>query len=167
MEISKRPILKTTKSRLDKYLDTVRLMLLVCMLAIPFHYFSMMPDSIPIHFNSSGKVDSYGSKYFIWLLPMLSILLHFLFKWLIKSPHLLNYPQKITQENALRQYTLASRFLRIIDLFILLLFLYITYTICLLAIGQEKMASIAYVFVFIGLLFVSILFYLYQSKKTK
>lgn len=132
---------------------------------LPIHYFSILPDTIPIHFNARGEADRFGSKFIIWLLPMFSIALHFLFKWLFKRPHQFNYMVEITEDNAEKQYTLAIKAMRIIHLAIQCLFLYIVYSICVMAIKAQQDFSPTYVFFFLGIILLGVLTYIYISKK--
>lgn len=56
------------------------------------------------------------------VLCILSTLLFICIGQLLRYPHLLNYPVKITEQNALRQYTLSTRFLRYLKMIIVLIF---------------------------------------------
>lgn len=55
-----------------------------------------------------------------------------------KHPHIFNYPGKITEANALKQYTSATRLLRILKSGILINFLLITWGIISDATGQTN-----------------------------
>lgn len=88
-----------------------------------------LPDPIPRHFNHEGKPDAYGSKYTMMLLPLLAIGSYIVFNFLYKRPHIFNYPVKITEENAERQYTLALEMMSALNAGIILSFFYISWQI--------------------------------------
>jgi len=167
MRISGGPILQIEKKPFDKYLDTLALLLALSLFAIPFNYYSILPESIPIHFNSRGEADGYGSKKIIWFIPIIGFAIHLLFKWLNKRPHVLNYPVKITKENAQAQYSMCLRVLRIVDVLMLLLFTSIVYQICTASVNGMKEAYPWYTIVFILSILVVLILYFYRSKKVK
>jgi uncharacterized membrane protein len=85
--------------------------------------YSRLPEQIPIHFNGQGEADGFGSKSWLILLPIVSLAIWFPVFWLQNRPHQLNYPVRITPENAEHQYALASQFLQRVNLIQALLFL--------------------------------------------
>jgi uncharacterized membrane protein len=88
-------------------------------------YYQRLPDTIPIHFNGKGEADGFGSKTWLMILPAIALAISVSLVWLQRKPHLLNYPVKITPENAERQYSLASRFLQWLNVVVSGLFLVI------------------------------------------
>ncbi|MES2373785.1 MAG: DUF1648 domain-containing protein [Bacteroidota bacterium] len=117
-----RPKIKLTLSPLDNALElTGKIFLLVLWGLIAYTYFKL-PATIPIHFNASGQADGYGNKATLLLLPALATLLYVGLTQLNKYPHIFNYMGNITEDNALRQYTIATRMLRFIKVAILLIF---------------------------------------------
>lgn len=99
-------------------------------------FYLSLPDVVATHFNLNGEADAHGSKISLLLLPVFPVLATIGMNWLIRYPHLFNYPVKITEENALRQYTLAIRLIRWLIVVINLLFFLI-----LLAINQSAKTS--------------------------
>jgi len=58
-----------------------------------------MPDIIPAHYGAFGQVDRYGSKYELFILPMLTLVFALFMKWFSKSqisanPHNLREEKK-------------------------------------------------------------------------
>lgn len=80
-----------------------------------------MPSVIPIHFDASGKPDGYGSKSTYLILPVIGTVIFFSLQQLAKYPHILNYMTKITVENALKQYSIAVKMLRLINLSVIVI----------------------------------------------
>lgn len=77
---------------------------------------NLLPESIPVHFNFAGQPDAWGARTDLLLLLGLSALFYVGLTWLTRHPQKLNYPWKITERNAARQYALASSFMRVIKL---------------------------------------------------
>jgi len=86
------------------------------------YLYNILPQTIPVHFNAAGKVDGYGDKITLFLMPAVGTLLMIGITILNRYPHVFNYPLEITEDNALHQYTLATRFIRQLKICILLVF---------------------------------------------
>ena len=120
--MNKRPRIKLQLNQTDKILEIVGWISVVGIWALPLINYFDLPEIIPIHFNGAGKADGFGNKTHIFVLPIISSLLFIGFTILNKSPHIFNYPSQITKENAFRQYTNATRMMRVLKLVIVLLF---------------------------------------------
>ncbi|WP_299891865.1 DUF1648 domain-containing protein [uncultured Lacinutrix sp.] len=137
-----RPKLKLTKTKTQKALDiaTFGTLLLASIYAIISY--STLPDQVPMHFNLSGKVDDYGNKNTVWVLIILAFgLCYGLFK-LNNYPHLFNYPNPITEDNAESQYKSAIKIMSLVNFMMALLFALIIYQIVSLGISGEKKTTV-------------------------
>lgn len=65
-----------------------------------------LPDTIPVHFNLSGKADGFGSKKTIYLFPVISVVLFILFN--VTSNGQIDYPVPITPENQKIQFFISK-----------------------------------------------------------
>ena len=117
-----RPKISLSPSAVDKKTDLAATVLLIFIWACTVYIFLKLPAIIPIHFNASGKADSYGSKLTLLILPLLATVIYFGLTQLNKYPHIFNYMTKITEANAVFQYSMATRMLRFLKLAILLVF---------------------------------------------
>ena len=117
-----RPKIKLTLSALDNTLELTSKIFLFFMWALTLYIFIELPTTIPIHFNASGKADNYGKKITLLILPLIATIIYFAITQLNKQPHILNYMTTITKQNAEKEYTGATRFLRFLKLVILLIF---------------------------------------------
>ena len=120
--MNKRPRLKLKLNQTDKILEIVGWISVIGIWALTLTNYSILPEIIPIQFNGAGKADGFGNKTHIFVLPIISSLLFIGFTILNKRPHIFNYPSQITKENALRQYTNATRMIRVLKLVIVVLF---------------------------------------------
>lgn len=127
MFFKNRPKITIEKTELDVIVDWVNLLLLTVYLSYVFLHFRDLPNTIPTHFNAEGIADGFGSKYSIWILPSIALVIVIGFRILANYPHQFNYLTEITEENAPRQYQFGTRIIRYTALYILLLFFYISY----------------------------------------
>ena len=106
------PTVNVGKSDLEKICDALALAGLVLFLIVTTIYWSKLPDTIPIHFDLKGNADGWGSKATIWLLPCIALFIYATMTLAAGlSPKHINYPVRITPENAERQYRLARNLL--------------------------------------------------------
>lgn len=89
---------------------------------VSIYVFVQSPDTIPTHYNASGTPDDYGNKASLFVLPLVASVLYLGMTALNKYPHIFNYMTPITADNALAQYTAATKMIRILKLVILFIF---------------------------------------------
>lgn len=81
-----------------------------------------LSETIPTHYNGAGEVNGYGPKVTFLSLPAIATVLFMGMTALNRVPHILNYASPITPQNALVQYTGATRLLRYFKLLIVVVF---------------------------------------------
>ena len=133
---SQRPLYVPEKDNIDTILDTLGIIGLVVLLGYPWLYFNELPEQIPGHFNIRGEVDAWGSKWTIWTLPAIGLVIYIFFGWIKTIPHKYNYPVQITRENAAFQYKNAVRMMRFFQMAITLTLAYIIFITTNTALGQ-------------------------------
>ena len=122
-----RPVIKVPREKLDWFLEITTFLFLIWTWIYCFVSYAKLPDNIPVHYNELGFPNGYGSKDTIWFIPLITSSVVILLFFLNKYPHRFNYLVNITEENAVKQYRLSNRLLRIISLSIAALFSYIVY----------------------------------------
>ena len=123
--ISKRPSHYIESDKVDLLLELITLILVFISTALPLLHYAMLPDEIPIHFNLKGLADGFADKYILFL-PLLTLCQYVLLKYLNRRPHKYHYPIVIIEENAVSQYTAATKMIRMLNLFCTTLFTYLT-----------------------------------------
>ena len=98
------------------------------LLILPLLYYWDLPGSIPQHYEMNGQPDAFGSKWMIWLLPLVGLIMYSGLTILNRYPNAFNYPVRITDENALRQYAFATKLVRSLKAFVASLFCYLNYS---------------------------------------
>lgn len=123
--MAERPKVNLTLTTTDKSISILAWIALAATLVLPLAMLRTMPDIIPSHFDGHGNVDGYSTKNTILILPAVAAFVFFLLHMAGKHPDKLNYPVAITEQNAEKQYRLATRVLRTMKLSVCLLFLFI------------------------------------------
>ncbi len=126
-----RPLLIKLKfTTLDFILESLTISGILITWIIPAILFKEFPDIIPIHFGINGEANGWGSKASIFILPSISLILVIGLSIINKFPRIFNYPVKVTECNANQLYTKATRLIRMVKVFIVLMFLLIEWQVC-------------------------------------
>lgn len=136
---------KQTKTVFGSLIEILAVVGLLLHALIILGSWNLLPESIPVHFNFAGKADVWGDRSDILLLFGLSLLFYVGLTWLSRYPQKFNYPWKITESNAERQYHLASSFMKVIKCQTVWLFAIISLQMIGVSLGQ--VSSLGYVFV--------------------
>ncbi len=133
-----------------------------------FHIFSLwseIPNTIAIHF-SKGEPDHWGSKYFLFLMPIVSILTWFLIGFLAKKPEKLNYIH-LTEENKNRQYGKAERVLVLIQYLGSLIFVFANEAFLKDAVGMKSGLPYSITMVLLVICLVAPIYHLFWAATLK
>ena len=122
MTTEERPKFKIQLSPTDQALELLGWGVLLALWVWTGTNYSSLPDTIPTHFNAAGEADGFGRKASIVGLPLIATLLYIGLTLLNRFPHIFNFPTPITPDNALSQYTNATRMIRFLKLILVLVF---------------------------------------------
>ena len=153
-----RPKIELEKTPLDYFIEYSTFGLVVFSAVYAVISYGSLPDQIPMHFSASGEVNSYGSKDSIWALNIIAIATVIGMYYINRLPHIFNYPQKITEDNAKRNYTEATKMLRYLNFGISLLFAVIGYEIISIGLDSSKNLSTISSYVIISLVIIMTVF---------
>jgi uncharacterized membrane protein len=137
-KMEKRPKIRLELTNSDKALELTGWFALLVIWVLIIVSYKNLPDIIPTHYNGAGKADGFGEKTNILILPIIATILFVGLTLLNRVPHIFNYPTHITKENAMRQYTLATRLLRNLKLYFVAIFGYIVFRTIQNAKGQAE-----------------------------
>ena len=165
--MNKRPRIKLQLNQTDKVLEIIGWISVFGIWALPLINYFDLPEIIPIHFNGAGKADGFGNKTHIFILPIISTLLFIGLTILNKRPHVFNYPGQITKENAVHQYTYATRMMRVLKLVIVLLFGLIVFKTIQNVNGHADGLGTWFLPFTIGVFIILTLYFLMMSMKDK
>ena len=113
-----RPRLILKPTFLDIILDGTSIAGILFIWVYVFIRYTSLPEIIPVHFSFDGKADNYGNRATIFIMPAIITVVTAGLFLLNRFPHIFNYSKKINAENAFREYTRATRLLRVITLII-------------------------------------------------
>ncbi len=168
METKKnRPKIKIRLTAPDWATEFIAFFFLIILIAIPLIYYNDLPDKIPVHFNASGQPDGYGTRSTLWILPLTGAFMYLIMTILGAFPNIYNYPVEITPENAVPQYRLATRLIRILKTVILVIFSFISYQTIRTATGAAAGLGKAFLPVFLLLTFGVIIIYIVNSLNNR
>ena len=165
MEI--KPKIRLVHSKSDRLIEIIAWAFLALLWILTLLFYDGLPETIPIHFNAMGHPNEYESKMTIMFLPVFGTLLFLGLTTLNKYPHILNLPIKVTESNAYRQYTNATRMIRVLKLVIMVVFsLAVVMIIKAAKIDSEK-SNIWLMPVIIGLVVIPTAYFILKSTKMK
>ena len=151
---------------INRLLDIIGSTLLILLIVTTFMYWGKAPDIVPTHFNFKGEIDAYGSKNTLFILLPIVIIAYTGLAVLSKYPQVCNYCIEITPRNKEKQYSMASTFIRVINVEIVAIFFYSQVSIAI-AMNNGKGLSIAFLPIALFILYGSIGFYIYKSVRFK
>ncbi len=167
MTSEERPKLKIQLTPTDHVIELLGWGVLLALWVWTGTSYSSLPDTIPTHFNAAGEADGFGRKVSIVGLPVIATLLYIGLTVLNRFPHIFNFPTPITQGNALRQYTNATRMIRYLKLILVLVFTGISYQTIQQANGTSEGLGIWFLPLTLGLIFMPLLYFVIKSFQTK
>lgn len=162
-----KPKLEIVRTNFDTLVEVLGLIALVFSWFFVLYKYKHLPESIPTHFNFSGTPDGWGSKQTFLYIPIVPTLVFIGTSILNRFPHIFNYPVKITEINAEKQYTLAVRLLRVLKLAVSLVFILITMEIVHYSDHNAPLFGSLFVVIFGVIILVPLAFYLIQAMSDK
>jgi uncharacterized membrane protein len=167
MTSKERPKLKVQLTPSDKVLELLGWGVLLALWIWTGTSYSSLPDTIPTHFNAAGEADDFGIKASIVRLPLIATLLYIGLTLLNRFPHIFNFPTPITPDNALSQYTNATRMIRYLKLILVLVFAGISYQTIQQANGTDEGLGLWFLPLTLVLIFMPLLYFVVKSFRTK
>jgi uncharacterized membrane protein len=131
-----RPQITLERTGIDAMLDGLALAGWMSGLAAILFTSRLLPDRLPVHFDLAGNPDRWGTRLELFVPSGISLVLFIGLVLLTRIPHTYSYIVEITPKNAPRQYGLAVRLLRSLNVLMQWLFAAITWTIIRAAQGS-------------------------------
>ncbi|NND06836.1 MAG: DUF1648 domain-containing protein [Saprospiraceae bacterium] len=160
-----RPRLAIRWDKMDWILEFLALVGLFLAITQPIYHLTLIPDTVPQHFNMQGDADDFGRKWVIWFLVALGIFAHLGMTVINRYPHKFNYSRAITSENAQHQYTLATKLLRSIKVILVWSLAYIIGAVIQTALETSDGLNSAFVSTLLGAIVIISTSFLYASSR--
>ena len=165
--MEQRPKIKLELAIADKTIEIVAWVLIFAVWGLTITNYGSLPNIIPTHYNGAGVADGYGEKWLILTLPLVATVLFVALTILNKFPHIFNYLNEITEENALRQYTNATRLIRFLKLIVVLIFGLIAFKTIQNGNGQAEGLGVWFLPLTMGLIFIPLFYFVVKSFQAK
>ncbi|MDX1940346.1 MAG: DUF1648 domain-containing protein [Saprospiraceae bacterium] len=165
MAKEERPKLDIPISDAARWLQRIIFLAIIASFVLVGMNYSQLPDQIPVHFDFSGQPDDWGSKIMIWVLPIIMSAMVALFLWLCQRPHQLNYPVKITPENAAYYYKKTQWVLRWLSFLVSIMTIYVTWKTIQIASGKAAQVDSWFLWIFLSLIGASMVVLMIPPKK--
>lgn len=137
-----RPKLKLQLSPADKLFEILGCISILVIWVFTLTNYSDLPDTIPTHYNENGEADGFGGKVNIFILPSVATVIFTGLSILNMFPHVFNYPSNLNADNALAQYTSATRLVRYLKVNIVIVFGLIAFKTVRNANGQSDILGV-------------------------
>jgi len=164
--MNERPKIKLKLTTTDKSLEILGWTSIFAIWILTITNYTNLPDTIPIHYNASGQVDGFGGRGNILTLPLIATILFIGLTIVNKFPHVFNYPTNVTADNALNQYTNATRLIRYLKFFIVIIFGLIALQTIRNVNGQTSGLGVWFLPLTLGLIFIPLTYFVVKLVKT-
>ena len=162
-----RPILKLRKTKSERIWDVIGGGLFIGAIVFLAISWANIPDQVPGHYNASGEVDRWGTKYELFILPAVGFILWVLMNILEKFPHVHNYPERLNEMNVEAFYIQSRMLLNSIKNVCLLTFAYIMFQSIRVALGDAESLGLWFLPVMLIVLAVMIIRGVIKSTRIK
>lgn len=136
--IQHHPRIKIKMTFIEHLLEIISIAGLFTALYYLLKFWPELPATIPSHFGFNGEVDSWSGKSSLYMLLGMNVFLYLLMTIIRRFPYTFNYPVKITEKNAKKQYQLASLYLAVLKAELVWLFVYLQWQIIQVALGSSS-----------------------------
>lgn len=156
--MAKQPKLTLESSIFGAFFNSVSALIFVWLLAFLFVQYGSLPDQVPVHYNGAGKVDRWGGKAELFILPIIGAVLWISMTILEKYPHSYNY-LNLTKDNAKLQYKNGRLMVNVLKNEMLILFSFISFQNVQIASGVAENLGFFFMPITLTVIFGSVLFF--------
>ncbi len=167
MNVKEKTKIKLKLTITDNIFEFMGWLSILAIWVLTLTHYANLPGIIPTHYNSAGQADGFGGKVTILMLPLIATVLFIGMTTLNKFPHIYNYPVKITDENATRHYTNATRLIRYLKFVIVVVFGIIVFKTIQHAHGDPEGLGAWFLPLTLGLIFIPLVYFFVESFKAK
>lgn len=133
-----RPKIRIQPTTVDWAFEIVGLLGIIITIGFTLTWYNDLPDTIPRHYNVIGQPDGFSGKSMLFTLTAIPIVTYLILTVGLRFPHIFNYPFEIKDENAERQYKNATLMIRVVRIFLVLIFGYLTYATIKNGLGEMR-----------------------------
>ncbi|WP_088036375.1 DUF1648 domain-containing protein [Evansella clarkii] len=101
-----------------------------------------LPEEVPAHYNAAGEVTRWGSKYELFILPIVGAFTAIVMTVFERFPEIHNYPKRLNESNAKEFYLNSRKLLNQVKNICLIIFALILFESVSIAIGSGSLLGI-------------------------
>lgn len=151
----------------DYVLEILAIFGLLALLGLATYYYKLLPTHASSDYGFKNQLLGLGSRNALWMLAALGLAL-FIFMTLVnRRPEKFNYLVEITPENASNQYTLVIRVIRMLKVFVMLLFAFLIWRNIGILLGKNQGQTIWLLPVVMTITLSATFFYILKSTAQK
>ncbi len=131
------------------------------------YYWNSLPGEITTHFNISGAPDRHGPKSTLLFLCGMSVFNCLLMLILARFPHTFNYLKPITEKNAASQYSLARKFVFVMNLELTGIMFFAIWSCIQVSLGAAQSIDLSSLISLLVALIVSVAIYTFRANRAQ
>jgi len=139
----------------------------LAMLWITWHSWPTLPARIATHFNDAGLPDGWGGRGVLLLLPIVAIVLYGMMLLCARIPHAMNYPVRVTAQNAPQLYSIGRRLLTALNFWVVAMLLFLEESTIRVAHGQAAGLGVWPMPIFLGCIGFTVVMAIWQMVRAK
>lgn len=110
---------------LDRSLRNTAWIITLGLLFFAWRMYTQMPETVPMRYTENNEIAHYGSRSWIFALPVLLLFLQMVLNRYARRPNLHQFPVQVTDQNRAKLYRLSILMVRIYQVLIAGLFGYV------------------------------------------
>ena len=164
---SRPPAIKIPRTLSEKIWDGIGLFVYFGSIIFLIYIWKNLPEKIPAHYNLSGEIDRWGSKWELLIMPILSIFSYGFITIFERFPESYNYPKRMNESNAPQFYLAARKMLNEVKNITIIIFSLIMIESITIALGIWKGLGIGLFWILIIAILIPIIKGIYVQRKIK
>ncbi|MBS1953867.1 MAG: DUF1648 domain-containing protein [Cyanobacteria bacterium SZAS-4] len=162
-----RPRLKLPLTKAEWALLVMTIVIVGGTVGIVAYYWTSLPDQITTHFDIMGTADRKGPKSTLLFLSAVSVVNCLLMLVLTRFPHTFNYLKPITEKNAASQYSLARKFMFVMNLEVSGLMFFAIWSCIQVSLGAAQSMDSSSLITLIVAIIISSAIYIFRANRAQ
>lgn len=143
----------------DKTIEITSLIGIVLLWMLVVVNYSKLPNSIPIHFDISGKPNNFGEKSYVFLMPLVASVIFFFLTSKERLSRSSSNSESSRQRNASDRSTTSSRLYIYLKLMLIVFFSFLEIKTFQIATGKAESLGVWFIPLSIGILIAVIAYF--------
>jgi hypothetical protein len=164
----KRPKIKQQLTQLDKVVEIIALAVLLINLGLIAYNWQSLPDTMPGLLTPNGSdSNEWGKTTMVAIVSGVPLVVYIGATLLSRFPQFMNYPVRITEENAAREYRNAASMARYVKAEVMIIMLFMEWTAIQMGLGNDASLPSMFMPASTGVLAITLGYYIYEMFHLK